>query len=254
MLNSIIDMSKKAGEILKHGYLNSHSVDFKGEIDLVTDYDRRIELFLIEEIGKISKDIRIMSEEFNTDKSIEGDTFIIDPIDGTTNFVHKFPFCAVSIAFYSDEKRYGVVYNPILEEMFYAETGLGAFLNGERIVVSDESRLINSLIATGFPYSVIKNGSDNLLGMLGAVLRNSRGVRRAGSASLDLCYVARSIFQGYYEIGLKPWDVAAGIVILEEAGGMVSDINGEEYSFCKDMIVASNSKIHNELLEVLNVW
>ncbi|MCA1980751.1 MAG: inositol monophosphatase [Calditerrivibrio sp.] len=252
MLKSIVEMSKKAGEILKHGYFAFQNVGFKGEIDLVTDYDRKIELFLIDEIGKISKDIKIMSEEFNADRSIEGDTFIIDPIDGTTNFVHNFPFCAVSIAFYSDKKRYGVVYNPILEEIFYAETGSGAFLNGERIAVSDESRLINSLIATGFPYSVVKNGSDRLLEMLGAILKSSRGVRRAGSASLDLCYVAKSVFQGYYEAGLKPWDVAAGIVILEEAGGTVSDIDGGEYSFYKDIIVASNSKIHGELLGVLN--
>lgn len=252
MLDTILKLAQKAGEMLRGGYYKQHHVEFKDKIDLVTDYDKHIEYFLIEEISKISGDFNIISEELNSGNNFNDNVFIIDPIDGTTNFVHNFPFCAVSIAFYSGKKRYGVVFNPLLNELFYAESNCGAFFNGKQIRVSNEDRLINSLIATGFPYSIVKRDSKILFEMLERVLKNSRGIRRAGSASLDLCYVARSTFQGYYEMSLKPWDVAAGVVILEEAGGVITNLRGDPYSFLDEMIVTSNKFIHQQFLGVLN--
>ncbi|MEF3254580.1 MAG: inositol monophosphatase [Deferribacterales bacterium] len=252
MLNELIRIATKSGEMLKAGYLNRQDLFFKGKIDLVTNYDREIELYIIDEIKKIDNDALIVSEEYNCDKDTFQEAYIIDPIDGTTNFVHRFPFCAISIAFYAKNERFGVVYNPIMEEIFYAQTGKGAFLNGEKIYVDKELKVMNSLIATGFPYTVVERNSELIIRMLERVLKNSRGIRRAGSASLDLCYVAKSVFQGYYESGLKPWDVAAGIVIVEEAGGKISNLSGGKFSFNDDFIVATNGFIHEELLGILN--
>ncbi|ADR19178.1 inositol monophosphatase family protein [Calditerrivibrio nitroreducens] len=253
MLETIINITLTAGKILSEGYFTPIKVDFKNTIDLVTEYDKKIERYLIDELKKNFPDKKIVSEEYNTDASYDDrGSFFIDPIDGTTNFVHRFPFCAVSVGYISKNTRCGVVYNPILDELFFAETGKGAFCNQTEIRVSSESELINTLIATGFPYSIVNTDKRFLMEMLGAVLKNSRGIRRAGSASLDLCYVAKGVFGGYYESSLKPWDVAAGVVILEEAGGKVSGRFGEVFDLWSDFIVATNGHIHNKLLRVLN--
>jgi myo-inositol-1(or 4)-monophosphatase len=253
MLNKIIEIAKSAGKILSEGFYKPLEIDFKNTIDLVTEYDKKIEAFIIEELRRNFNYNVIISEEFNTNIGYDCEgSFFIDPIDGTTNFVHRFPFCAVSIGFISKFKKCGVVYNPILDELFYAESGKGAYLNSYPIKVSAETELINSLIATGFPYSIVNSDKSYLFDMLESVLKNSRGIRRAGSASLDLCYVAKGVFQGYYESDLKPWDVAAGIVIVEEAGGKVTGIGGEDFDLWSDFIVATNLFIHDKLLRILN--
>ncbi len=253
MLNKIIDIVLTAGKILSEGYYSRLEIDFKGTIDLVTEYDRKIENYLLDELKRSFPESIFISEEFNENIDYnEVGSFFIDPIDGTTNFVHGFPFCAISVGFISKSCRIGVVYNPILNELFYAESGKGAFCNDKKITVSKEDEIIKSLIATGFPYSIVDGGKDYLLDILKSVLKNSRGIRRAGSASLDLCYVAKGVFQGYYEANLKPWDVAAGVIILEEAGGKVSGRNGEDFDLLSDFIVASNGYIHDKLLRVIN--
>lgn len=253
MLSKIIKYVLTAGEILCEGYYSQLKIDFKGTIDLVTEYDRRIESYLLESLKGCFPDSTFISEEFNTNINFdENGSFFIDPIDGTTNFVHGFPFCAISVGYISRDCRIGVVYNPILKELFYAESGKGAFLNDEKITVSNEKEIIKSLIATGFPYSIVSVEKDYLMDILKSVLKNSRGIRRAGSASLDLCYVAKGVFQGYYESNLKPWDVAAGVIIVEEAGGKVSGRWGEQFDLRSDFIVASNGYIHDKLLRVIN--
>ncbi|MCX8085192.1 MAG: inositol monophosphatase [Calditerrivibrio sp.] len=253
MLEILKEITINAGRILREGYDRSNIVEFKNTIDLVTEYDKKTEEFIIDQISKHFPGIPVISEELQpTSHHHLNCCFYVDPIDGTTNFVHRFPFCAVSIGFFSESTKVGIVYNPIIGELFHAVKSEGAYLNGNKISVSQESMLINSLIATGFPYSIIKENKKHLIEMLERVLKNTRGIRRAGSASLDLCYVAKGVFQGYYESDLKPWDVAAGTIILEEAGGTVTGLNGNIYDIWSDFIVASNKHIHKDLLRLLN--
>ncbi len=247
MLKSIV---KEAGEILKSGYFKDKKVSFKGDVDLVTEYDVKIENFLKERLKGYS--LPIVGEE-----SFEGEyphsAIYIDPIDGTTNFVHNIAYTAISVGIWEDgEPVEGVVYNPILEELFYAKKGEGAYLNGQKIEVSLHSRLIDSLIATGFPYTKTKMGKDFhfVIESLKNILPKTRDIRRLGSAAIDLCYVACGRFAGFYEVNLKPWDVAAGVLIVREAGGKVTNNGGQKYRF-GDIIVATNGKIHDELLKNL---
>ncbi|MGA1862316.1 inositol monophosphatase family protein [Deferribacter thermophilus] len=252
MLDFLKDVALKAGKIIKENFLLNNKVYHKGKIDLVTEIDIKVENFIKEKLSKHFDKVKIIAEE-----SFEGDfqndnVFFIDPIDGTTNFVHRFPFVAVSIAYYSKDCQIGVVYNPIIDELFYAQTDKGAFLNGVQIFVSKNESINNSLIATGFPYSSVEKNIKELINILERILKSSRGVRRAGSAALDLCYVAKGVFDGYYETGLKPWDVAAGMVIVKEAGGVILNRNGRNYNFVDDYIVATNGKITDDLLGILN--
>jgi len=256
MLNKMVNICREAGSIILEHFYTHSKVEKKGRIDLVTDVDRMVEKFTISELSRDFPEVRIIAEESSTELvTCEDPVFYLDPIDGTTNFVHGFPFVAVSLGYYEQGSgKHGVVYNPVLDELFTASKGQGAFCNGMKINVSKSEKLINSLIATGFPYSVVeKNGNLKLFERFRNVVENSRGIRRAGSASLDLCYTAKGVFDGYYESGLKPWDVAAGIVILEEAGGCISGINGQNFTFDNDWIVASNSMMHDQMLEILNL-
>ncbi|MRI84085.1 MAG: inositol monophosphatase [Nitratiruptor sp.] len=240
----------EAGELLRSGYFRRKQVEFKGVIDLVTEYDRRIEEFLSQRLASLG--LPIVGEE-SFEGEIPPSAIFIDPIDGTTNFVHQIPFCAISVAIWRDGLPVeGVVYNPITAEMFYAKRGEGALCNGEPIGVSQTDRLIEALIATGFPYAKIERGSEYhfVLRALERLLPVTRDIRRLGSAALDLCYVAAGRFDGFYEIGLKPWDTAAGLLIVQEAGGVVTNHLGEPYRF-GDVIVASNGKIGNNLIELL---
>ena len=186
-----------------------------------------------------------------------GNSIIIDPIDGTTNFVNKVPHTAISVGVYKDKKPYiGVVYNPILDELYFAKNKKGAFLNGKKIKVSIEDDLQKSLLATGFPYSSGENTKDlkDVIKKIENILPECQDLRRLGSASIDLCMVAKGVYEGYYEMNLKPWDVSAGIIILSEAGGTVSNIAGTTYDMFKDKyIVATNGKIHDRLLSKLDI-
>ncbi|OCL93641.1 inositol monophosphatase family protein [Arcobacter porcinus] len=253
MKKRLIKIVKKAGKILKKGYYSDKSVRFKAKKDLVTIYDLAVEKYLKKEFSKYFKEFNIIAEESNNNSVEFGNSIIIDPIDGTTNFVNQVPHCAISIGVYKDKKPYiGVVYNPILEELYFAKKGFGAFLNGKKISVSSEKDLQKSLLATGFPYSSAENKDDlnDVINKIKNILPNCQDIRRLGSASIDLCMVAKGVFEAYYEMNLKAWDVSAGVLILSEAGGKVTNLDGKEHDIFEDKyIVASNGLIHNALLE-----
>ena len=251
MLKSIAEIAIEAGEIIKRGISADKHINYKGRIDMVTDFDVRVETFLKEKLAVLFPQHEMVGEE--SAKSIqkrEGNAIYIDPIDGTTNFIHGFPFVSISIGVYSDgEGRYGVVYNPILNELFTASKGGGAFLNGNKIEVSKTPCLEQSLCATGFPYA--KDNIPFLMKMLEKTLITTRGIRRAGSAALDLCYVAKGVFDLYYETTLKPWDISAGIIIVREAGGIVTNLDGSFQDLASDTIIASNGLVHDEFLKLI---
>lgn len=257
MEEKLITIIKEAGEIFKKGYNSVKEVSFKGKKDLVTQYDVEVENFLKERFSKVFKEFNIIAEESDNENIEFKNSIIIDPIDGTTNFVNNVPHCAISVGVYKDKKPYiGIVYNPVLQELYTAVSGEGAYLNGRKLNVTKDDNLQTSLIATGFPYtsSHMKDDLDFVVDNLKNILPKCQDIRRLGSAAIDLCMVARGSYEGYYEINLKAWDVAAGIIILTEAGGRVTNHKGEPYDIFKDKcIVASNGRIHKELLLNINL-
>lgn len=248
------EIVKEAGKIVKEGYKESVEADKKSPTELVTKYDKAVEEFLISKIEPLYPQFEIVGEESYSGESLPKDAIYIDPIDGTTNFVHKIPHLGISVGVWQESRAIeAIVYNPILEEFYYAKEGSGAFCNGQKIRATNESALQNSIIATGFPYAKHKMGAEYwwVVDSFKQLLPKIRDIRRLGAAALDLCYLANGKVNGFYEVNLKPWDVAAGILIVQEAGGEVSNLSGGEYSFDKQVIVASNGAIHNELLENL---
>lgn len=245
------DTAREAGAFLKSRFGMSHSIDFKGEIDIVTEADRLSEALLIRRITEAYPDHGILSEESS---AIEGGSdlrWIIDPLDGTTNYAHGFPFFCVSIALErAGETVLGVIYDPLLDELFLAEKDGGVFLNGRPIAVSGTRDLSGSLLATGFPYDIRVN-PDNNLGKFNRMALRARAIRRPGSAALDLAYCAAGRLDGYWELRLQPWDRAAGALMVTEAGGCVSDLEGRDHTLGSGAIVASNGLIHADMLDVL---
>lgn len=247
-----ISMAKDAGVLLKDGFRKEHLIDFKGEIDIVTEADRMSEKILTEAITRNFPDHSILSEE--SPEICRGSKYrwIIDPLDGTTNYAHGFPVFCVSIALEKNgEIITGVIYNPVSDELFAARRGGGAFLNGSSISVSGTTVLSESLLATGFPYDIRRNPNNNINYFTGMLLK-AQAIRRAGSAALDLAYTAAGRFDGFWELGLHPWDTAAGWLLVREAGGTVTDINGNSYCFDSPGILASNGRIHKNMISVLN--
>lgn len=257
MKKELIKIIKKAGKILKKGYYSNKDVTFKAKKDLVTKYDVAVENYLKKKFSKKFKEFNIIAEESDNTLIEFNNSIIIDPIDGTTNFVNGVPHTAISVGVYKDKKPYlAIVYNPILDELYEAKIGKGAYLNGEKLEVSKEENFQKALIANGFPYSSGTNSDDlnDVIKKLKDILPLCQDIRRLGSASIDLCMVAKGTFEGYYEMNLKAWDVSAGILILTEAGGTVSTIDGSEYKLFEDKyIVATNGKIHDELIKNLNL-
>ena len=257
MKKELIKIIKKAGKILKKGYYSNKDVTFKAKKDLVTKYDVAVENYLKKKFSKKFKEFNIIAEESDNTLIEFNNSIIIDPIDGTTNFVNGVPHTAISVGVYKDKKPYlAIVYNPILDELYEAKIGKGAYLNGKKLEVSKEEDFQKALIATGFPYSSGTNSDDlnDVIKKLKDILPLCQDIRRLGSASIDLCMVAKGTFEGYYEMNLKAWDVSAGILILTEAGGTVSTIDGSEYKLFEDKyIVATNGKIHDELIKNLNL-
>lgn len=252
MVEVLCKLAKEAGEMFKEGFDANKEITYKSEIDLVTQYDLNIELFLKKRLQEECSGFTIVGEETGGDKLVYEKTIYIDPIDGTTNFVHGLKQCAISIGAYIEGVPYaGVVYNPITEELFSAQQGKGAFCNDQKLQVSTTDSLQSALLATGFPYTKLERGKDYewVMQTLGKILPASRDIRRLGSAALDLCYVAKGHFDGYYELNLKPWDMAAGILMVTEAGGTISCKEGNTFNFDKKVLVASNGKIHNALIE-----
>ena len=256
MKNKLIEIIKEAGEILKEGYYSKKDVTFKAKKDLVTKYDVAVENFLKEKFENEFKDFNVIAEESDNSNKVFSNSIIVDPIDGTTNFVNKLPHTAISVGVYKDKKPYiGIVYNPILNQLFTAVVGEGAFCNDERIEVSDEDDFQKALLSTGFPYTsgTCEDDLNDVMKKLKDILPRCQDIRRLGSAALDLCYVATGVYEGYYEMNLKAWDVSAGLIILQEAGGKVSNIDGNDYVlFENKYIVASNNKIHEEFIKNLN--
>jgi len=253
LLNVMTAAATKAarGLVRDFGEIENLQVSKKGPADFVTTADKKAEEVLVAGLTKARPRFGFLLEEGG---KIEGaDTsnrWIIDPLDGTTNFLHGIPHFSISIALERDgEPVAGVIYEPITDQMFWAEKGQGAYLNGRRIRVSARRRLEESLFATGIPFAG-KQDHDRFLSQLKAVMAVSAGVRRFGSAALDLAYVAAGRYEGFWEFGLHPWDIAAGIVLVREAGGFVTDIGGGGMMESGE-ILAANDSLHGPLLKIL---
>jgi myo-inositol-1(or 4)-monophosphatase len=245
------DAALKAGSMLREDIHGSRKITYKGDINLVTEMDMRSERTIVEMLLVAFPDHGVVAEEETKLSNDSGYTWIIDPLDGTTNYAHGYPCFAVSIGLKHDEDIIlGVVYDPMRDELFVAQKGLGAYLNGKKIKVSPVDTLIKSLLATGFPYDR-KVSDKNNLNYFYDLLMASQEVRRDGSAALDLCYVATGRLDGFWELKLRPWDVAAGSLIVIEAGGTVSDLSGNRFDMHAEEILASNGRIHRQMIEVL---
>jgi len=246
-----VSTAREAGQLLKSRLNTPHSIDYKGVINLVTEADRMSEALIIDRIQQHFPDSSILTEESPERKRNSEYRWIIDPLDGTTNYAHGYPVFCVSIALEREQCVIaGVVYNPMLDELFLAEKGKGAWLNGERISVSKISDLSRSLLATGFPYD-IRESENNNLDYFNFMVKEVQAIRRAGSAALDMAYVAAGRFDGFWELKLMPWDTAAASLLITEAGGSVSGLSGQGFSLTAPSVLASNGKIHQQLISVL---
>ena len=242
---------KEGGAILMQHFGRIQSIDHKGAIDLVTEADRQSEQRIIQIINNSYPDHRILAEETGDSGNFSSFKWIIDPLDGTTNYAHTYPCFCVSLAIeHEGELIYGMVYDPLRQELFTGEKGEGAYLNGKMIKVSSTRELNQSLLCTGFPYDVRDDIEGNLLNFSN-FLSKSQAVRRDGSAALDLCYVAAGRFDGFWEQKLFPWDMAAGSLLITEAGGELSNFKGEKSIIYDEEIVASNGIIHHQMIDVL---
>ncbi len=255
-LAEVEQLARQAGAILKDGFGQPHQIGYKGRIDLVTEKDHESEALLIQAIQSQYPGHAIVAEESG---SLQGrgeataDCWYIDPLDGTVNYAHQLPIFAVSIG-YAHEGRLqlGVVYDPMRDELFKAERGQGAYLNGVRIQVAAASELLRALLVTGFPYGPWEATQRNLE-YYARFTRRSQGVRRLGSAALDLCYVACGRLDGFWEIKLSPWDVAAGGLIALEAGAQVTSLEGDaDFMQPPHSILCANPTIHSQMLTILS--
>jgi myo-inositol-1(or 4)-monophosphatase len=241
----------RAGRILKDNVNGTRDISYKGEINMVTEMDRLSEKTVVATILKAFPGHGILAEEGSRVESNSGFLWVIDPLDGTTNYAHGYPSFSVSIGLECNGKiLLGVVYDPMRDELFSAVKGAGSFLNSRPIAVSRSDVLIRSLLATGFPYDRVLSRENNL-NFFNALIMVSQEVRRSGAASLDLCNLAAGRLDGYWELKLHPWDVAAGSLIVQEAGGKVSDFSGTRFSIHDKEIIASNGMIHDQMLDVI---
>jgi myo-inositol-1(or 4)-monophosphatase len=254
LINVMAGAAHKAarGLVRDFGEVEQLQVSKKGPADFVSNADLRAEKTLRDELSRGRPGYGFLLEEQGEIAGEDGrHRWIIDPLDGTTNFLHGIPHFAISIALERDgELVAGVVYEPVHDEMYWAERGQGAFLNGRRLRVSARQKMQESLFATGIPYKG-RSGHETFLRQLEAVMAVSAGVRRFGAASLDLAFVAAGRYDGFWERGLKPWDIAAGIVLVREAGGFVTDVDGKATMLETGNIVAANDQLHQLLRKVL---
>lgn len=254
MLNIAVRAARAAGNIITRyqNQIDSLSVSAKQRNDFVSEVDRASEAEIIRVLRRSFPDHAILAEESGSHAGAQGEsefTWIIDPLDGTTNYLHGMPQYAVSIALeHKGRIEQAVVYNPANEELYTASRGGGAELNSRRIRVSKQRGLEGSLIGTGFPYRTDQN-VDAYLQVLAAFIRETAGLRRPGAASLDLAYVAAGRYDGFFEMGLQPWDVAAGALIVREAGGLVGDLEGEETWLDRGNIIAASPKVYHAMLQ-----
>ena len=253
-LDMVQAVARRAGAVLRDGFGRVTHVEHKGATDLVTEYDRRSEELIVAALRDRFPEHAILAEEGGESGSgatAGGYRWVVDPLDGTTNFAHGFGVFSVSIALTLDNRPIlGVVYDPLRDEMYAAETGRGATLNGRPIHVSSQSNLRESLIATGFAYDLEAAPRDNFREFM-AFARQAQGVRRAGSAALDAALVGAGRFDGYWEFGIKPWDIAAGALIAQEAGGRATAADGNPDFVGAGSILISNGYLHEQMLAIL---
>lgn len=250
-----VKAAREAGKILLENLGKVKKIGLKAKNDLVTEIDLLSENIIVDSIKTAFPDHGILAEE-GGEHSKDGSEFLwlIDPLDGTMNYAHTYPFFSISIALEKGGSLImGLVYDPVRDEMFSAELGKGAKLNGEQIKPSSSNKLEDSLLATGFLHEDESIVEENLLHFANFI-RNARGVRRDGSAALDLCYVACGRYDGFWELGLHPWDMASGAFVVEESGGEVTNLSGGEFTTYKGEIVASNNLIHDEMIRLLEKY
>ncbi len=258
VLGVVEEIAREAGCLVRGAFPRSglSRVEFKGVVNPVTETDTAAEALILERLRAAFPRHRILAEESGGDdwRAAGPPIWLVDPLDGTNNFAHGFPHVGISLALVEGgEPVVGVVYDPLRDETFTAAAGKGAWLNGEPVHVSGVARLGDGFLATGFPYDR-RTAPDNNVGRLDLFLRRSQGVRRAGAATLDLAYVACGRFDGFWEIRLKPWDVAAGVLLVREAGGRATDFAGYPDCISGAEIVASNGRIHQEMLGVIQEY
>lgn len=247
------EASRMAGEMLRRHIDSSREIVYKGAVNLVTNFDRRSQEVIFSHLSSRFPDHDFLAEEDLCEQRGSEFRWIIDPIDGTTNYAHNFPIFCVSIALeWKSNVVCGVIYDPMREEMFSAISGKGSVMNGHRIQISATGDLDKSLLATGFPYDIRESEVNNIDHFVNFATR-AQAIRRCGSAALDLCYVACGRFDGFWELKLSPWDVAAGVLIVEESGGRVSDFQGETASIYGKDLLASNGLIHEQMIQILKL-
>ncbi len=252
-LKTAVEAAKAAGAIQKKGFGKTHSVRFKGEINLVTEVDKACEEKIIKIITKKFPGHDLLTEESGAFNRSSEFKWIIDPLDGTTNYAHAYPcFCASIGLEHEGKMLLGVVYEPIMEQLFVGVRGHGATLNRKKIFPSKISSLNRALLSTGFSYN-LRVEKNNNLDHFKNFLMHSQAIRRDGAAAIDICYVACGRFDGFWEIDLWPWDTSAASLILEEAGGKISMFDGSPYTNYDKEIVASNGIIHEEMVKVLKM-
>ncbi len=251
-LHIAIRAAKEAGKIQMDHFGQHQSVTYKGAFDPVTEVDRVCDQTIQRLIGHAFPEHEILTEESPFAEKGSPWRWIVDPLDGTTNYSRGFPFFSVSIGLEKEgEMILGVVYIPLLDELFISQKGEGAFLNGKRISVSQTDQLGRSFMATGFPYDVQAH-PDEYLRYFRQFLRQTLAIRRPGSAAIDLCYVAAGRFDGFWELKLAPWDMAAGVLLITEAGGRVTDSEGGPFDiYSRGFLVASNGRIHDQMLQAI---
>jgi myo-inositol-1(or 4)-monophosphatase len=251
-LTTAIEAVVHAGDIMMSRFGTGIRVDKKGTIDLVTEVDVAIERSFREMIGERFPDHAVLGEEMGGSAAPPpGPCWVFDPIDGTTNFAHGLPIFCASLALEVDGvAQVAAVYDPTRRELFTAERGSGAFVNGRRLQVSDAATLVDAVLVTGFPYDVHQR-VDEIVGLFAAFVGQAQAVRRLGSAAIDLCYVAAGRMDGFWESDLKAWDIAGGALIVEQAGGRVTDMSGAPFSSRAGRVLASNGRLHDAMLAVI---
>jgi len=254
VLDKVSEIAKAAGRIQLENLGGVRKVEYKDAWDIVTDVDKRCEEFIVSEIMKSFPGDDILAEESVRPAGASARRWIIDPLDGTINYSHGFPFFCLAIALEIEGRlNAGVIFDPNRGELFAAEKGKGAYLNGTKISVSKTASLDRSLVVTGFAYSVHREDGLTNLDNFASFARRASAVRRPGSACMDQAWIACGRADGFWEMFLKPWDMAAGVAIITEAGGRVSAFDGSEYDLYGTEILASNGKIHDEMIEVLKL-
>jgi len=253
MIHDLVNIAKEAGSVIREGFGKSFKIEFKtGENNLVTEIDKASEKVITDFIRKKYPSHSILAEEGSGEQNDSEYLWVIDPLDGTTNFAHGLPIFSVSIGLQKNGKTIaGVVYDVMRGIIFSAELGAGAFAKSEKIAVSNNDNLAHSMLVTGFPYNK-KENPDKLFERFIALTKTARGVRRLGSAAIDFCYLASGVFDGFWEVHLHPWDICAGKLIVEEAGGRVTDFDGNKTNIFTKRILSTNGKIHEQVIKVMN--